>query len=79
MKKYRNEAATTTAIGIDLGDRYSYVVALDESGEVIEDGRIKTSERAMALLSERHPLAQIAMGSGDALPLGEPVSERAGS
>ena len=29
MKKYRNEAATTTAIGIDLGDRYSYVVALE--------------------------------------------------
>jgi len=64
MKKYRNEAATTTAIGIDLGDRYSYVVALDASGEVVEEGRIKTSERALALLSERRPLARIAMEVG---------------
>jgi transposase len=34
-------------IGVDLGDRYSQLCVLDERGEVCEEGRIATTERAM--------------------------------
>jgi len=34
-------------VGIDLGDRYSYLCLLDtESGEVIEEGRLRTTPEA---------------------------------
>ena len=33
-----------TTVGLDLGDRYSYLCLIDsESGEVIEEGRLRTS------------------------------------
>jgi len=32
--------------GLDLGDRYSYLCLIDqESGEVIEEGRLRTTPR----------------------------------
>ena len=34
-------------IGVDLGDRYSRLCVLDERGEVCEEGRIATTDRAM--------------------------------
>ena len=34
-------------IGVDLGDRYSQLCVLDERGEVCEESRIATTERAM--------------------------------
>src|SRR5215203_4618825 len=42
----RGESKMITA-GIDLGDRYSYLCLLDtESGEVIEEGRLRTTPEA---------------------------------
>jgi hypothetical protein len=41
-------------LGIDLGDKYSYLCFLDtESGEVIEEGRLRTNPEA---LRRRYPL-----------------------
>src|ERR671921_593610 len=41
----KGEYAVT--VGLDLGDRYSYVCMLDtESGEVIEEGRLRTTPEA---------------------------------
>src|SRR5215216_1566493 len=35
-------------VGVDLGDRYSYLCFLDtESGEVIEEGRLRTTPEAL--------------------------------
>ena len=35
-------------LGIDLGDKYSYLCFLDtESGEVIEEGRLRTNPEAL--------------------------------
>ncbi len=31
-------------IGLDLGDKYSHVAILDGSGELLEDGRVTTTE-----------------------------------
>lgn len=33
--------------GLDLGDRFSQVVVLDEAGQVIEEGRVRTTEEAL--------------------------------
>ena len=34
-------------IGLDVGDRYSQVFGVDEEGEVIEEGRLPTTEQAL--------------------------------
>jgi transposase len=45
-----NQSSTIT-VGLDLGDRYSYLCLCDTgSGEVLEEGRITTSPKAL----ERH-------------------------
>jgi transposase len=37
-----------TTAGLDLGDRYSYLCLLDtQSGEVIEEGRVRTTPEAL--------------------------------
>ena len=51
-------AAKMTA-GLDLGDKYSYLCLLDdESGEVIEEGRLRTTPEAIRRRfdSEQQPL-----------------------
>lgn len=40
---------TSLTIGIDLGDRYSHYCVLDPEGEVLEEGRLKTTRDALAL------------------------------
>lgn len=42
-----SKQATGLTVGIDLGDKYSQVCVLDEDGEVIEEGQIRTSEAAL--------------------------------
>lgn len=34
-------------MGLDLGDRYSYFVVLDAGGQVVEEGRVATVEKAL--------------------------------
>jgi hypothetical protein len=53
-------------VGIDLGDKYSYLCVLDtESGEVIEEGRLRTTPEALErrFCAEQRPL-RIAIESG---------------
>ena len=38
---------TKRTIGLDLGDQYSYFCLLDEAGEKVEWGRVKTSGEAL--------------------------------
>jgi hypothetical protein len=56
-------------VGVDLGDRYSYLCFLDtESGEVIEEGRLRTTPEALKrrFFSER-PL-RVAIEAGTHSP-----------
>lgn len=46
MKQLKLQTPALT-IGLDLGDRYSRVCALDAAGEVVEEGRIATTEGAL--------------------------------
>jgi len=57
-------------VGVDLGDRYSYLCFLDtQSGEVIEEGRLRTTPEALRrrFCSEQWPL-RIAIEAGTHSP-----------
>jgi transposase len=57
-------------VGLDLGDRYSYLCFLDtQSGEVIEEGRLRTTPEALRrrFYSEQWPL-RIAIEAGTHSP-----------
>ena len=51
-------------IGVDLGDRYSQLCVLDERGEVCEESRIATTERAMRKRFEGMARCRVVMPQG---------------
>jgi hypothetical protein len=56
--------------GLDLGDKYSYLCLIDQqSGEVIEEGRLRTTSEALRrrFSSEQRPL-RIAIEAGTHSP-----------
>jgi transposase len=58
-------------VGIDLGDKYSYLCLLDtESGEVIEEGRLRTTPEALRrrFSSEQQPPLRVAIEAGTHSP-----------
>jgi len=62
-KKAKKSVATWTTIGIDLGDRSHYCV-LDEGGEIVEEGRFRTTPEALAKHFDGVAPARIAMEAG---------------
>ena len=44
----RNKTAGQVTIGIDIGDQWSHYCTLSDGGEVIEEGRFRTSAAALA-------------------------------
>jgi hypothetical protein len=67
-------------VGVDLGDRYSYLCLIDtESGEVIEEGRLRTTPEALKrrFCSEQRPL-RIAIEAGTHSPWVSRVLEECG-
>jgi hypothetical protein len=70
MSDGSKEQSLMTA-GVDLGDNYSYLCLIDtESGEVIKEGRLRTTSEALRrrFCSER-PL-RVAHRGGDSLAMG---------
>jgi transposase len=63
------EQPKTTA-GLDLGDRYSYLCLVDqESGEVIEEGRLRTTPEALRQrFASVEPSLRIAIETGTHSP-----------
>lgn len=51
-------------VGLDLGDRYTQVCVLDESGEVIEEARVTTTPQALARHSQGTPPARLVLEVG---------------
>jgi transposase len=39
--------ATTLTVGLDLGDAYSSLCVLDQEGEIVEEGRVRTTSSAL--------------------------------
>lgn len=60
--------ATSVTIGIDLGDRYCRFCVLDESGEILEEGRIPTTETAMRRRFQNTEPVRIALEVGTHSP-----------
>ena len=60
---------TMTTAGIDLGDRYSYLCFLDtQSGEVIEEGRLRTTPEAFQRRFGSQQRVRIAIETGTHSP-----------
>jgi transposase len=55
---------STIFIGIDLGDKSSFVIILDQDGEVIEESRISTTQTAFIRKFKSFPSNRIAMEVG---------------
>jgi transposase len=51
-------------IGIDLGDKFSVIVVLDQDGEVIEESRIPTTKNAFTTMFKRISSCRIALEVG---------------
>jgi transposase len=71
---------SSMTVGIDLGDKYSYLCLLDtESGEVIEEGRLRTTPEALRrrFSSEQQPM-RIAIEAGTHSPWVSRVLEECG-
>ena len=69
-----------TTAGLDLGDKYSYLCLIDpESGEIIEEGRLRTSPEAFRrrFASEQPPM-RIAIEAGTHSPWVSRVLEECG-
>lgn len=63
-KKAKKSAASWTTIGIDLGDRWSHYCVLNEGGEIVEEGRFRTTPEALAKHFDGLSRARIAMEAG---------------
>ena len=63
-KSKRKSADTGVTIGIDLGDRWSHYCALSEEGEIVEEGRFRTTPEAVTKHFEGLKKARIAMEAG---------------
>jgi transposase len=55
-------------VGLDLGDRFSRYCVLEQEGEVVEEGRIKTSEAGLRRHFEGEPRMRIALECGTHSP-----------
>jgi transposase len=78
MDGSRDEPHTTA--GLDIGDKYSYLCLIDQqSGEVIEEGRLRTSPEAFKrrFASERPPM-RIAIEAGTHSPWASRMLEECG-
>ena len=63
MKQYSNELSGLT-IGLDLGNRHSYWVMLDEQGEVVGEGRVTTRVRQLEKVFGKIPPSRMALEVG---------------
>ena len=61
-------AAGRMTIGLDVGDRYSYLCVLGENGEVVEEGRVRTTPEALRERFGAMPPARVALETGTHSP-----------
>ncbi len=62
MKKY------SRFVGLDLGDRFSYVCVMDESGLIVEETRIATEAKALKSYFGNHSKSCLALETGTHSP-----------
>ena len=68
-----------TTVGLDLGDKYSYLCLIDrESGEVMEEGRLRTDPEAFRRRFASEQPMRIAIETGTHSPWASRVLEECG-
>lgn len=72
----RIEAEVT--VGLELGDKYSRYSVLDDAGEVIEEGRVATTQRGLTQRFAGMPPCRIALEVGTHSPWVQRLLERSG-
>src|SRR5690349_3955243 len=60
----RKRAKVELTIGIDLGDVWSHYCTLNQQGEVIDRGRLRTTPKAIGKWFTDVPHARVAMEAG---------------
>ena len=55
-------------VGLDLGDRYSHYCLLNQQGDVVEEGRMQSTEGAIRRHLEGEPSMRIALECGTHSP-----------
>ena len=63
-----SKSATVLTIGVDLGDKYSYFCVLDPSGEVVEEGRVVTTAKALEQRFRSYESSRVAIEVGTHSP-----------
>ena len=64
-----SKARAPMTAGLDLGDRYSYLCLIDTlSGEVIEEGRVRTTPEALRRRFASEPSLRVAIEAGTHSP-----------
>jgi len=77
MDGSRDEPKTTA--GLDLGDKYSYLCLIGQhSGEVIEEGRLRTTPEALRRRFASEQPVRIAIETGTHSPWASRVLEECG-
>jgi transposase len=68
-----------TTAGVDIGDKYSYLCLIDqESGEIMEEGRLRTTPEAFGRRFASEPPMRIAIEAGTHSPWASRVLEECG-
>ena len=65
-------------VGLDVGDRFSRYCVLNEDGEVVEEGKIQTTEVALQRHFDKEPRQRIALECGTHSPWISRLLERLG-
>jgi len=60
----KDTSSVTRTIGLDLGDRHSHFCSLDPSGEVEQQGRLRTTREALARLFEGRERCRVVLEAG---------------
>lgn len=58
------KAVPMHTVGLDIGDEFSRYCRLDEAGEVIDEGRVRTTEKTIAEFFSRLPRSRVAFEVG---------------
>ena len=56
--------SSALTVGLDLGDRWAQLCALDEEGEIIDEGRIKLTHQALKARFSNLECTRVALESG---------------
>ena len=62
------QAKPTLTMGLDMGDRFSHYCLLNEEGDVVEEGRMQSTEAAFRRHFASEPRMRIALECGTHSP-----------